>query len=112
MLYEKIKPYLADTLQECLDKEGTKYRQICIAVAAALGKEAITPVQHAVLKGRVGEAIYPYYDLEDWLNQDYDRWKTVKDLSYAERVTQIQLYRHRWLKHLCEEYERDLSSNR
>lgn len=112
MLYEKIKPYLADTLQECLDKEGTKYRQICIAVAAALGKEAITPVQHAALRARVREAIYPYYDLETWLNYDYDRWKALKDLSYAERAAQIQMYRHRWLKHLCEEYENEVATLR
>ena len=99
MLYDKIAPYLR--AEPSAEPEGENYRQICIAIALALGLKRITREQHKWLKARVREGMWPFtIDLEDWL-QSKDLLATLAHLSPDDRYRQIQAYRHRWLNHLC-----------
>ena len=101
MLYDKIAPYLrAEPTTDC-----HTYRQICLAISAALGLGRITGKQHKWLADQVRNGMRPYMlNLEDWL-QSKGLLATLAHLSPDDRYRQIQAYRHRWLKHLCEEYE-------
>ena len=103
MLYDKIAPYLR--AEPSAEPEGENYRQICIAIAKALGLRRITERQQAWLEDQVREGMWPFtIDLEDWL-QSKGLLDTLAYLSPDECYRQIQAYRHRWLKHLCEQYE-------
>ncbi len=103
MLYDKIAPYLRT--EPSTEPEGETYRQICIAIAKARGLKRITTRQKAWLIDQVRNGTRPFtIDLEDWL-QSKGLLATLAHLSPDDRYRQIQAYRHRWLKHLCEEYE-------
>ena len=103
MLYDKIAPYLR--AEPTTDPEGDTYRQICLATAKAVGLRHITGKQHRWLQARIREDMWPFtIDLEDWLQAE-SLLATLAHLSPDDRYRQIQAYRHRWLKHLCEEYE-------
>lgn len=103
MLYDKIAPFLRT--EPSTEPEGENYRQICIALAKALGLKRITARQKAWLTDQVRNGMRPFtIDLEDWL-QAKGLLTTLAYLSPDDRYRQIQAYRHRWLKHLCEQYE-------
>lgn len=103
MLYDKIAPYLR--AEPTTEFEGDTYRQICIAISKARGLGRVTARQRLWLTDRVRKDMRPFtIDLEDWL-QAKGLLTTLAHLSPDDRYRQIQAYRHRWLKHLCEEYE-------
>ena len=103
MLYDKIAPYLRT--EPTTDFEGDTYRQICLATAKARDLEHVTERQRLWLTDRVRKDMRPFVkDLENWL-QAKGLLATLAHLSPDDRYRQIQAYRHRWLKHLCEEYE-------
>ena len=103
MLYDKIAPYLRT--EPTTDSDGHTYRQICIAISKALRLRHITARQCLRLTDRVRKDMVPFgNDLEDWL-QAKDLLTKLAHLSPDDRYRQIQAYRHRWLKHLCEQYE-------
>lgn len=104
-LYDKIAPYLQ--AEPTIYLEDRTYRQTCLAVARALGQGQITADQRSWLRHQIRKRMYPFVnDLEDWL-QSRNLLSTLAHLSPEDRYRQIQAYRHRWLKHLCEEYERE-----
>lgn len=102
-LYDKIAPYLRT--EPTTDSDGHTYRQICIAISKARGLGHVTARQRLWLTDRVRKDMAPFVnDLEDWL-QARGLLTTLAHLSPDDRYRQIQAYRHRWLKHLCEQYE-------
>lgn len=102
-LYDKIAPFLLTEPTIYLE-DGT-YRQTCLAIARALGQGQITADERSWLGCQIRKRVYPFADdLEDWL-QSRNLLSTLAHLSPDDRYRQIQAYRHRWLKHLCEEYE-------
>lgn len=99
-LYERINPYLSKTRQT-----PDKYLFICDAVLRAAMDRKISSAEAGWLRETVKERLGPYTTLREYvaiiLRPD------LSHLGYDERNAQFQAYRHRWLKHLCEEYERE-----
>ena len=98
-LYERISPYLAKT-----GHEGSGERLfICDAVVRAADDRKISGAEADWLRETVHDRLRPYDTLREYvmraLKPDLSR------LAYKDRNTQFQAFRHRWLQHLCEEYE-------
>lgn len=104
-LYQKIEPFLARSIDDYLESPADKHRQICTALAKANGQKAITETQFQDLRWRVRKAISPHtVDLEDWLRSK-NLLGTIAHLDADAQREQIQAYRHRWLEHLCNQYQ-------
>lgn len=100
MLYEKIKPFLWDGNYP---HPVTASRFICIAVSIA-SRQAITKEEADALLKAIYQALPAYTTLYEWLLKGGH--ELPEDLPVGQRSVQYQTYRHRWLKHLCEQYER------
>lgn len=112
MLYEKIKPYLLDRPIGAYDPDDLAPSLfICVAIAKAYRARKVPRKAKLWLDARIHADLQGLASVVQWLDKE-GHLRDIDRLSWKEHVTQIQLYRHRWLKHLCEEYERDLSSNR
>lgn len=111
MLYEKIKPYLLAQSGAYDPDDLAPSLFICVAIAKACRAKKIPRKVKLWLEARIHTDLGHCASVAQWLDRA-GHLRDIDRLSWKERVTQIQLYRHRWLKHLCEEYEHDLSSNR
>lgn len=98
-LYERISPYLAKTGHEA---PGERLF-ICGAALKAADDRKISGAEAGWLRETVKDRLGPYTTLREYvvkaLNPD------LSHLTYDERRNQFQAFRHRWLQHLCEEYE-------
>ena len=98
-LYERISPYLAKK-----DQEASGERLfICDAVLTAADDLKISSAEVGWLRETVSDRLSPYITLREYvvraISPDLDH------LTYDENYDQFQAFRHRWLQHLCEEYE-------
>ena len=99
-LYERISPCLAKGGRE----DSGERLFICDAVVKAAADRKISSAEAGWLRETVHNRLSPYDTL-----REYVVWAIKPDLShltYDERCDQFQAFRHRWLQHLCEEYER------
>ena len=98
-LYQRIGPYLAKTGHEALYERLF----ICDAVVRAAAARKISGAEAGWLRETVQDRLAPYDTLREYvvkvINPD------LSHLTYKDRNTQFQAFRHRWLQHLCEEYE-------
>ena len=98
-LYERISPYLAKTgheaLGECLF--------ICEAVLKAAFDRKISGAEAVWLRETVKDRLGPYTTLREYVMRVIS--PDLSHLYYVKRDEQFQAFRHRWLQHLCEEYE-------
>ena len=98
-LYERISPYLTKTSRAA----SGEHLFICDAVVRAADDLKISVAEADWLRETVSDRLRPYYTLREYvvkaLNPD------LSHLTYDERRNQFQAFRHRWLQHLCEEYE-------
>ena len=98
-LYERISPYLAKT-----GHEGSGERLfICDAVVRAADDRKISGAEADWLRETVHDRLGPYTTLREYVMRVIS--PDLSHLSYGERDDQFQAFRHRWLQHLCEEYE-------
>lgn len=99
-LYERISPYLAKKDQE----DSGERLFICDAVVRAAVDRKISGAEAVWLRETVKDRLGPYTTLREYvvraITPDLDH------LTYDENYDQFQAFRHRWLQHLCEEYER------
>ena len=84
-LYERISPYLTKTSRETFGERLF----ICDAVVKAAAARKISSAEAGWLREYVMRTVHP----------------DLSHLTYKDRDTQFQVFRHRWLQHLCEEYE-------
>lgn len=98
-LYEKIKPYLWDVVEDSGERPF-----ICDAVLKAAADLSVSSAEAGWLRETIADRLSPYTTLREYvvkvINPD------LSHLTYKDRNTQFQAFRHRWLQHLCEEYER------
>ena len=98
-LYERISPYLSKTRQQA---PGERLF-ICDAALKAADDRKISGAEVGWLRKTVYDRLRPYTTLREYvvkaINPDLDH------LTYDENYDQFQAFRHRWLQHLCEEYE-------
>ena len=98
-LYERISPYLTKTgheaLGECLF--------ICDAALKAAVDRKISGAEAGWLRETVQDRLGPYTTLREYVMRVIS--PDLSHLGYCERDEQFQAFRHRWLQHLCEEYE-------
>ena len=98
-LYERISPYLAKKGH----KDSGERLFICDAVLKALMDRKISSAEAGWLRNTIEDRLRPYTTLREYvvkvINPD------LSHLDYKDRNTQFQAFRHRWLQHLCEEYE-------
>ena len=98
-LYERISPYLAKKGHE----DSGERLFICDAVVKAAADRKISSAEAGWLRETVKDRLGPYTTL-----REYVMGVISPDLSHlgsGERDGQFQAFRHRWLQHLCEEYE-------
>ena len=97
-LYEKIKPYLWDVVE----RSGERLF-ICDAVLKAAADLSVSSAEAGWLRETIADRLSPYNTLREYvvkvINPD------LSHLTHKDRNTQFQAFRHRWLQHLCEEYE-------
>lgn len=99
MLYEKIAPFV---------DHGThltdfRYTYLCGAIKYARMQQAINCDEEKALLDRITQALGgPRESVSLWLTR---QGLIPGDWTRERHLRQIQLYRLRWLKHLCEEYE-------
>ena len=98
-LYERVSPYLAKKGHE----DPGERLFICDAVVKAADDRKISSAEAGWLRETIEYRLRPYDTLREYvvkaLNPDLDH------LTYDENYDQFQAFRHRWLQHLCEEYE-------
>ena len=98
-LYERISPYLAKKGHE----DSGERLFICDAAVKAADDLKISGAEAGWLREAIKDRLGPYITLREYvvkaLNPDLDH------LTYDENYDQFQAFRHRWLQHLCEEYE-------
>ena len=99
-LYDRISPYLAKTGHETLGE----YLFICDAVIRAADDRKISSAEAGWLRETVQDRLSPYTTLREYVMRVIS--PDLSHLTYDERYDQFQAFRHRWLQHLCEEYER------
>ena len=98
-LYERISPYLAKK-----DQEASGERLfICDAVVRAAADRKISSAEAGWLRETVHDRLLPYTTLREYVMRVIS--PDLSHLAYKDRNTQFQAFRHRWLQHLCEEYE-------
>ena len=98
-LYERISPYLAKTRHEA----SGECLFICGAVLKATADRKISSAEAGWLRETVKDRLGPYTTLQEYVMRVIK--PDLSHLGYAKRNTQFQAFRHRWLQHLCEEYE-------
>ena len=98
-LYERISPYLAKTGHEALGESLF----ICDAVLKAAFDRKISGAEAGWLRETVKDRLGPYTTLREYVMRVIS--PDLSHLDYAKRDEQFQAFRHRWLQHLCEEYE-------
>ena len=98
-LYERISPYLAKKGQE----DSGERLFICDAALKAAVDRKISSAEAGWLRETIKDRLGPYTTLREYvmrvISPDLDH------LTYDENYDQFQAFRHRWLQHLCEEYE-------
>ena len=98
-LYERISPYLAKK-----GHGGSGERLfICDAVVRAADDRKISSAEAGWLRETVHDRLRPYDTLREYVVRAIT--PDLSHLGYGERNDQFQAFRHRWLQHLCEEYE-------
>jgi hypothetical protein len=98
-LYERISPYLTKTSLEAFGERLF----ICDAVFIAAADRKISSAEAGWLRETVQSRLGPYDTLREYVAGTIK--PDLSHLTYAERNDQFQAFRHRWLQHLCEEYE-------
>ena len=98
-LYERISPYLTKTGHEA---SGERLF-ICDAVLKAVFDRKISGAEAGWLRETVKDRLGPYTTLREYVMRVIK--PDLSHLGYAKRDEQFQAFRHRWLQHLCEEYE-------
>ena len=99
-LYERISPYLAKTGHEALGERLF----ICDAALKAADDRKISSAEAGWLRETAKDRLGPYTTLGEYVMRVIS--PDLSHLTYDERWNQFQAFRHRWLQHLCEEYER------
>lgn len=99
-LYDKISPFLRDGVEDHFDK----YHRICSAIGVAYELTIITGEEARWFYGRINQGLKPATTVDDWL-EERGHLKDLEGHTTEMRKQQIQAFRHRWLKHLCEQYE-------
>ena len=98
-LYERISPCLSKTRHEA---PGERLF-ICGAVLKAADDRKISSAEAGWLRETVKDRLGPYTTLQEYVMRVIN--PDLSHLSYDGRWNQFQAFRHRWLQHLCEEYE-------
>lgn len=98
-LYDKLKPLLWDGVGT--PKES--YSQLCAVLVIGRDRGIINRDTRVWLHDQIRMGLYGKATVFSWA---YDNGY-LKDMSQVYAKRQVQLFRHRWLKHLCEEYERE-----
>ena len=98
-LYERISPYLTKGGHEA---SGERLF-ICDAVLKAVFDRKISGAEAGWLRETVKDRLGPYTTLREYVMRVIK--PDLSRLAYKDRNTQFQAFRHRWLQHLCEEYE-------
>ena len=98
-LYERISPYLAKKGHE----DSGERLFICDAVLTAAVDRKISGAEAGWLRETVSDRLRPYDTLREYVVKAFN--PDLSHLTYDERWNQFQAFRHRWLQHLCEEYE-------
>ena len=98
-LYERISPYLAKKGHE----DHGERLFICDAVVKAVVDRKISSAEAGWLRETVKDRLGPYTTLREYVMRVIN--PDLSHLYYTERDEQFQAFRHRWLQHLCEEYE-------
>ena len=98
-LYERISPYLAKTLHEPFSERLL----ICDAVVRAASDRKISSAEAGWLRETMHDRLRPYDTLLEYVVRAIT--PDLSHLTFDERCDQFQAFRHRWLQHLCEEYE-------
>ena len=98
-LYERISPYLTKTGHEALGESLF----ICDAVLKAAFDRKISGAEAVWLRETVKDRLGPYTTLREYVMRTIK--PNLNHLTYDENYDQFQAFRHRWLQHLCEEYE-------
>ena len=99
-LYERISPYLAKKSHE----DSGERLFICDAVVRAAADRKISSAEAGWLRETVKDRLGPYTTLREYVMRAIS--PDLDHLTYDENYDQFQAFRHRWLQHLCEEYER------
>lgn len=98
-LYERISPYLSKTRHQAPGKRLF----ICDAALKAADDLKISSAEADWLRETVKDRLGPYTTLGEYVMRVIS--PDLSHLTYDERNDQFQAFRHRWLQHLCEEYE-------
>ena len=98
-LYQRISPYLAKTGHEA---SGERLF-ICDAVVRAADDRKISSAEAGWLREIIKDRLRPYITLREYVVKVIK--PDLNHLTYDENYDQFQAFRHRWLQHLCEEYE-------
>ena len=98
-LYERSSPYLTKTGHEALGERLF----ICDAALKAAVDRKISGAEAVWLRETVKDRLGPYTTLREYVMRVIS--PDLSHLGYGERDEQFQAFRHRWLQHLCEEYE-------
>ena len=98
-LYDRISPYLAKKGHE----DSGERLFICDAVVRAAADRKISGAEAGWLRETVKYRLGPYNTLEEYVVRAIK--PDLSHLDYDENYDQFQAFRHRWLQHLCEEYE-------
>ena len=98
-LYERISPYLAKKDQE----DSGERLFICDAVVKAAADRKISSAEAGWLREIIKDRLSPYTTLREYVMRAIS--PDLSHLTYDENYDQFQAFRHRWLQHLCEEYE-------
>lgn len=111
-LYNRVAKYLK-TENDPLPPHGAEVSQrtslfVCHALAMAYREKAITAAELTALQGLLAEALpqkkdNPAYRVCDWLRKEGIIGLPKNHAEFVTLQMQIQAYRHRWLKHMCEE---------
>ena len=98
-LYERISPYLAKKGHE----DSGEWLFICDAVLKAAAVRKISSAEAGWLRETIKDRLRPYTTLREYVMRAIK--PDLDHLTYDENYYQFQAFRHRWLQHLCEEYE-------
>ena len=98
-LYERISPYLAKKGHE----DHGERLFICDAALKAADDRKISGAETVWLRETVKDRLGPYTTLREYVMGVIS--PDLSHLYYVKRDEQFQAFRHRWLQHLCEEYE-------
>lgn len=99
-LYDKLRRFLWNGVEDHFDK----YHRICLALAVAHELGITTVEETRWLNDRVNQSLKPTITVDDWLGKQ-GHLKDLEGHTTEMRKQQVQAFRHRWLKHLCEQYE-------